>query len=107
MKGITEQAQDALRRVRLVRGLHEKYVNILMDNKESGNTFRLVDELFASPALNIPGAAEILGLTQAGARRIIGRLERYGMVERLGQYWPRLYAATDLLQVIQSDIAEG
>lgn len=101
LDGVTEQARDALLRVRRIRQLQERYRRLLQEERESGNALRLVEELFVSPVITIPRAASLLGLTRAGARRIFERLSSIGIIEELPGHWPRLFVARELLEAIE------
>lgn len=102
LTGVIEQARDALLRTRRIRELQEVYRHRLQECHESGNAFKLVDELFMSPVMSATEAAKILGVTRAGARGVLTRLGHCGIVERIEEAWPRLYVARELLSVIEA-----
>ena len=106
LQGVAEQAHDALLRVRRVRALHEQKRQVLLERRESANALLLLDEIFARPVMTAGEAARLLDVTPAGARRILERLEQAGIVvEGIGNKWPKLYIATDLLHVIEARTA--
>ena len=106
LKGVAEQARDALLRVRRVRELHERKRQVLLERRESANALLLLDEIFARPVMTAVEAAKLLDVTPAGARRILERLVQAGIVvEGIGSKWPKLYIATDLLYVIEAPTA--
>ena len=106
LKGVAEQARDALLRVRRVRALHEQKRQVLLERRESANALLLLDEIFARPVMTAGEAARLLDVTPAGARRILERLVQAGIVsEGIGNKWPKLYIATDLLHVIEAQTA--
>ena len=106
LQGVAEQAHDALLRVRRVRALHEQKRQVLLERRESANALLLLDEIFARPVMTAGEAARLLDVTPAGARRILERLEQAGIVvEGIGNRWPKLYIATDLLHVIEAPTA--
>ena len=105
LEGVAEQAHDALLRTRRVRELHERYRRLLQDRRESGNALRLLEGLFASPYMTTPSAVSLLGVTYAGARGILQRLEQAEIIEKIPGMWPRLYVARELLEVIDAPIA--
>ncbi|MBI4328942.1 MAG: Fic family protein [Chloroflexi bacterium] len=100
LDGVLEQSRDALRRVRRMRRLQDEYRRKLQDRHESGNALRLLDELFAAPVITAPGAARLLGITDAGARGILERLASAGIVQELRLMWPRHFVAQELLDAI-------
>lgn len=102
LRGVTEQSTDALRRVRRLRELQERYRQMLQVKRGSGNTLRLAEELFASPYLTTPKAADTLGITQAGARRILERLVNHGVLQEVEGTWPRLFFAEEIMDAIHT-----
>ena len=105
LRGVEQQARDALIRSRHVRELHQRYVQLLQSKRESANALRLLDILFANPYVTAPRASELLGVTHAGAQGILNRLVRAGVLEHVSGRWPRLYVARELLRVIEVPIA--
>ena len=76
LRGVAEQASDALIRSRRLRDLQERYRDLLQKRRESGNALRLLDQLFASPYMTAPVASHLIDVTNAGARGILERLAR-------------------------------
>lgn len=105
LKGVAEQAEDALLRTRRVRELHEKYRELLQNRRESGNTLNLLDQLFMRVFITAPSAARVLDVTPAGSRRILERLEDAGIVNAIEETRPRIYVARELLEIIESPTA--
>lgn len=104
LRGVKEQATDALDRARRIRELRERYRRLLTDRHESANALRLVDELFAAPYMTAPRAATQLGVTYAGARGILDRLEEAGILRFEPDASPKLYVATELLETVEGKI---
>ena len=100
LRGVQEQAADALDRTRHVRELRDRYHQLLTDRHASANALRLVDELFAAPYMTAPRAARLLDITTAGARGILDRLVDAGILRLFPDLWPRMYVAWDLLDVL-------
>ena len=105
LQGVAEQASDALIRSRRLRDLQERYRDLLQKRRESGNALRLLDHLFASPYMTAPVASRLIDITNAGARGILERLARAGIVEENLEWWPRMYIARELLEVIEAPMA--
>lgn len=105
--GVAEQSRDALIRSRRTRDLQERYRSALQQDGASGNVLRLLDELFINPFMTVPRARRILGLTYAGARGALERLERENIVEFQKHVWPRLYIARELVKVIEAPVAKS
>lgn len=105
LRGVEDQARDALARSRRVRGLHERYRDLLQSRKESANALRLLDSLFENPYTTAPRVAAILKVTHAGAQGILTRLVRGGILTQVPGGWPRLYIAGELLEAIEAPVA--
>ena len=101
LKGVAEQSQDALDRVRRMRQLQDRYRLDFHGRRASANTLRLGDQLFASPYVTGPWAAKVLNVSQTGARRIIDSLVSYGVLEEIEGTWPRVYVAREILEAIE------
>ncbi len=97
--------KGALLRTRRIRALWEELRRRLQEQRQSGNALRLLDELFANPCMNAPRAAELLGVTTAGARGILDRLAQAGIVDYYSGEWPRLYVFRELLAIIEAPTA--
>ena len=100
LSGVAEQARDAQVRVRRVRELQEQKRQILLMRRESANALRLLDEVFAMPIVTVGEVSRLLGVTPAGARRMLERLVDLGVLEELGDERPRLYVCGELLDLI-------
>ncbi len=104
--GCRDQALDALARTRRMRELLDDMRHHLQDEQQSANAMRLLEELFARPFMTAPLAADLLAVSVAGARGVLDRLARLGIVELREGTWPKLYVASDLLTVIEAPTAK-
>ncbi len=102
LDGVFEQAQDTLRRARHMRNLHEDMKSQLQENRESANALMLLDDLFERPFMTAPLAAKLLGISPAGARRILDRMHGLGILDFRTDAWPRLYIMSQLLDAVSS-----
>ena len=100
LRGVAEQARDAQARVRQIRDLHERMRENLLMRRETGNALRLLDEVFAMPIVTAGEVSRLLGVTPAGSRGILERMVEAGILEELGDEWPRLYVCGELLNLI-------
>jgi Fic family protein len=105
LRGVAEQAHDAIARSRRVRELHERYRTVLQDRRGSTNVLRLLDDLFVNPYMTAPRAHEKLGVSREAARRIIERFVDAGILTYVAGAWPRIYVARELLGVIDAPVA--
>ena len=101
LRGVTEIAIDAAHRVKALRDLHEEYRRRLQAAHASANASRLVEELLVWPVISAPIVANILGVTPAGARLVIERLRAAGILSPLDHGRPQLYAAQEILDLLE------
>ena len=106
LEGVRVQARDALERGRRLRGLQDQYVSLLQQRgrRATSNDFKLLDELFRSPVTTYPRVAALLGVTNPGARSVVDRLVRAGILREKPAGKRKLFVASDLLDVLQADI---
>lgn len=102
MAGVEEQANDAIRRSRELRELRRQYIAQLQAAGESANAFQLIDLFFRRPRVTRRFVAEELGLTTAGARQLIERLQRRGLVSAVPNRRPAVFVAEDILTVVSA-----
>jgi len=100
LQGVIEESDDLLARSRQVRALHEGYREQLQMLRSPASALALVDELFVTPYMSVPKAQEKLGMTYAGAQRVMARLEEAGIVKPVAQTWPKLFAAAGLVHLL-------
>ena len=103
LKGVHQEARDALERIRRVRRLQEEWRELLHNRRESANGLRLLEELFVNPIMRTSQATELLSISDAGTRQVLNRLVGAGVVTRLNT-WPHLYVAERLLDEINKPI---
>ena len=101
LEGVREQAADAAARARRLRDLQEDYRRRLQEIGASGNALQLAEELFTSPVITRRLAAERLGVTSAGARIIVTRLEEAGILYAFRNTRPHLFVARELLDLLE------
>lgn len=104
LAGVEEQANDAIVRSRRVRSLYEKYRTTLLRERASPNALSLLDVLFETTAITPVSAATRLDVTWVGAKGVLERLQRAGIVER-AQSGQVIYVARDLLREIEAPLA--
>ena len=106
LKGVYLESRDALARIRRVRDLESDWRDTLISRRESANGLRALDELFANPITTASQIAKSLGVSEPGARRILGRLGEAGIVRRIRIEGarPSLYVAERLIHEIERPI---
>jgi len=106
LEGVAQQAQDAIKRARLLLGLWQDYRRSLQKARASALLLRLVDELFANPALTVSRARKILHVTHRSAQHNINRLVGTGILREVpGRARNRIYLAPGILSLIELEKA--
>ena len=106
LEGVIQQSNDSLRRARQVRELHEEYRGKVLDRRGSANSLKMADLLFTRPYITAPAASAELGITNAGARRILDRFVEMGLLYVIPNTWPRVYGALELVRMIDAPEAQ-
>ena len=101
LAGVVHEANDMTGRIRRLREIQESWRTLLRSRGESANGLRLLDEMCARLVMTGPAAAEFLGMTDAGARRVLGRLIHAGIAQRVTGTRPNLYAVGELITLIE------
>ncbi len=101
LQGVEREARDTAARIRRLREIQEGWRSKLRGRHESANGLRLLDEICARLLITAPGAASYLGMTDAGARRVLDRLIDAGIVRRDTRTRPNLYGVDQLIDVIE------
>jgi Fic family protein len=103
MQGVVEQSQDAIQRTNRLLGLWQVYRSKFHEARSSALLLQMVDRLFEYPVVSIPAAAAFLNVTHRSGAKIIGRLVEAGiLMEMTGRERYRLYAAREIITVIES-----
>lgn len=104
LEGVAEQSSDVVERSGLLIALRQQYRERAQTARASALTLQLVDELFQTPGLTIPGAQARLGVTYASALRGVERLVALGILKEVtGQQRNRVYLAPEILSIINSE----
>lgn len=101
LSAIEEQAQDAVARSNRLLDLKEHFLREAHNIGATAPMLRLIERLFARPAVAIADVAKELDLTYRGAALIIEKLVDAGILrEMTGQARNRVFACTQLLDVV-------
>jgi Fic family protein len=105
LEGVIAQSADATARVVRIESLEADWRERLARSDVSGTTFRLMDLMFETPAINIPWAADRLGVTYRSAQRAVQALLRHRMIQpadRAARYG-KVYVATQVLEAASGE----
>lgn len=105
LRGVAEQAEDALRRARRLQDLQEGWHRHLSSARTSALALRLVDALFSAPILTVPQAQRLLGVTYHSAQNNIERLVQAGILRLIDDVARgKTYIASEILDIIHSEL---
>lgn len=101
LRGVEEQALDAVARASRLLALNESYRGKCLVTRGSPLMLKLVDQLFRIPATSARGAADFLSVTFRSAQNIIDKLVEFGILKEVtGKKRNRVYLATGILEVV-------
>lgn len=102
LRGVAEQAGDAVRRARKLQDLREEWRTRLLQTRASALTLRLLDALFTRPIFTIPQVQELLGVRHyITAQRVVERLVEGGILQPLADVpYGKTYWAPQIIDTI-------
>ena len=101
LEGVTIEARDTVARIRRLRELLDEWREHLLSRRSATNDLRLLDVIFGRPVITVNGAAEALGVTTVGVRRVLDRLIDAGMLRRDPRTRPALYIADRVIEELE------
>lgn len=103
LKGVAEQADDAILRAKRLQDLQNSWRDKLSQARTSASLLRLAEHLFEEPVITIPRAAEVLGVTYPPAQRHVRRLVDEGILVPIGEKaHGRTFVCPDILDVLSA-----
>lgn len=104
LRGVAEQARDAVQRTRELQDLREDWHRRLSQARTSALTLRLVDALFVSPILTIPQAQRLLQVgSYHSARKTVEKLVSAGILQPEGEAtYGKAYIAAEILRIVHN-----
>jgi len=102
LRGVEEQARDAVARVKRLQDLQLEWRERLRREHRSGLVLDLGDTLFASPLVSANDVARQFQVSHPAAMLALRRLEEMGLVEEIsGRQRNRLYLARAIVTIIE------
>lgn len=106
LAAVQNQAEDAIARSCRLLSLWREWRGTTQSARQSALLPRLVDELFRYPAITIPKAATILGVTQRAAQLNIEKLMSAGILKLAApRLRNRVYIAPKIIELVEMDNA--
>lgn len=104
LKGVVEQANDAILRTKRLQDLQSSWRERLSRARAAANLLRLADHLFQEPVITIPRAAEILGVTYAAAQSHVQKLVDEAILVPTGERsYRRTFVCPKILEVLTAN----
>jgi len=103
LTAVEEQANDCAVRVAALLALHEDYLTRLRRARERQPLYRIVETLFARPAIVVASTADELGITPAATAEHLTTLVHLGILTPCPSHGTTAYVASELLQVLEGD----
>lgn len=103
--GVVSQATDTVQRIKQLQDLQREWRERLTDTRASALTIRLAEHLFVAPMLTVSQAAEVLGISYQGARKVVQKLLRARIIEPTlpRSKRNRSYQATRILALVSQE----
>jgi Fic family protein len=102
LRGVSVEARDASLRAAKLFELHETYRERFQREGARPNLLAAVNHLFANPVTSIRELSDVLGVSFEASRRLVSSLEERGVLEEItGRRRNRLYAAREIVEVLQ------
>jgi Fic family protein len=104
-RGVSVEARDASLRAGKLFELRETYRERFHREGARPNLLKAVNHLFANPVTSIRELAKVLGVSFEASRRLVSSLEERGVLEEItGRRRNRLYAAREIVEVLQGPL---
>lgn len=101
MRGVAEQAQDAVVRARQIQDLQAQWRQQLLEAHVVGLAQQIAGLLFEQPVLSVRDVTERFSVSHFGASKALRRLSEMQIVEEItGRARNRLYAAGGILRIV-------
>lgn len=108
LRGVAEQATDAVTRATRLDALRADYYRRLQSARASALLLKLVDELFGTPMISVGKAAKLLGVTPRSAQLSIDKLSAADIVKEMtGRQRNRVFVAEEILRVVDTATDPG
>jgi Fic family protein len=102
LRGVAEQSKDALARSGRLLRLWQDYRGEFQSARSSALQLRLVDQLFANPAITANQAVKLLKVTHRSAQLNLEKLVRKGILkEATGKQRNRIFVAPHIIKIIE------
>lgn len=102
LQGVTEQANDAVRRTRELLDLSASYRRRISTARNAGVLSSLIDQLFAVPAITIRTVATDLDMSYPAAKKNVQKLVALHILTPRRSGRGSVYVAEDVLRIVEA-----
>ncbi|HKO54491.1 MAG TPA: Fic family protein, partial [Thermoanaerobaculia bacterium] len=103
LRGVTEQANDAIIRSKRLLDLWKAYRQSVTSARSSALLLALIDHLFATPATTVTNVANMFDVTYAAAKNNVDKLVAAGILrDPQDGRWPKIYIASELIEALEA-----
>jgi Fic family protein len=104
LRGIEEQAQDAVQRSSQLLALWQRYRTQLQSARASALVLRLIDSLIAMPVITYRRAEHLLQVTPRAAIQNVGKLVEAGILKEIsGRQRGQIFIAPEIITLLESE----
>ena len=104
LRGVAQQAEDAIVRANKLQQLSSRYRGQLQASRSSAALIKLADQLFSRPMVTVQSAQKILGHSQPSAQHNIDRLVQEGILQEVtGRQRGRMYVASRIMEIVEDE----
>jgi Fic family protein len=102
LRGVTEQAQDAIQRAKQLQDLRANWPQSVLTPRASGIMLKLIDRLFETPILSAVDIQTHFKVSHQTAMSSIKRLAQLGILKEItGKHRNRMYIAEKIMTIIE------
>jgi Fic family protein len=107
LRGVADQAKDAINRAEVLADLRERYRLALQGNRS--RAIEVADLLFANPIMTVKAVQQRVGVSQPGATKLLRTLSVNGIVREVGEGpgTRHRWFADDILRVLDPQFASS
>jgi Fic family protein len=102
LRGVADQANDAVRRTRELLDLSEDYRRKIAHARNASVLSSLIDKLFASPATTIPAVATDFKMSYPAAKKNVQKLVALHILKPRRSGRGSVYVAEDVLKIVEA-----
>ncbi len=103
LEGVRQQSQDTVKKIGQIQSLRAQYQAQIQSRRAPAKLLRLVDLLFAGPVLTSRQVEKELGITFAGAQRLVDQLVDLQILREVtGGRRNRIYRSDQIFAILES-----